>query len=167
MNIKLYQEYNKCIKSSVSFFAFSFKLPEYLLEEEFRNAYPKIEERFDPEKATIQAYANVVFKNIAINIYKSFKGACPDPTYDLEEYNRYINQEQQIIFKSAIDSMSDASRLIVDWILTDKAPKQETKKYAVKEKIHIKNWLIEKGWHPKKVDGCFSEIKQMLQEVAV
>ena len=167
MNTKLYQEYHKHLKSSVGFFAFSFNLPEYLLEEEFRNAYSRIEKQFDPEKATIQTYANAIFKNIAINLCKSFKDVSPDPEYDLEEYDRYINQEQQIIFKSAIDSMSDASRLIVDWILTNKTPKQETKKYAVKEKIHIKNWLIEKGWHPKKVDGCFSEIKQMLQEVAV
>ena len=166
MNTELYQEYNEYIDDSLGFLSLSFNLPEHLLEEEFRNAYPRIEKSFDPEKAGIKAYANKIFKHTAIDIAKSFKGNHPDPEFDIAEYDRYINQERQVIFKDAIDRMSETSRKLVDWILAENIPAQEAGVHNKKEKTHIKEILIQKGWKIKTITECFAEIQQTLQEVA-
>ena len=163
MNAELYSEYCAYVSKAVPKIAYSYKVPEYLLEEYCMDAFPAFEKNFDLSKACLKTYAIRIFKNIAIDMAKK----APVEEFNEAEYAAYISQEHQVILSDAIQCLSDASKWIVDSVLTGQAPIKKVKRHGGMEKTHIKKWLITKGWTMKKINKCFSEIGQMLKEVAV
>ena len=163
MNGELYSKYCAYVSKAIPKIAFHFQLPEYLLEEYCMDAFTAFEKNWNQEKSCLSTYAGTIFKNIAIDLAKKQ----PLEEFNEAEYAEYISQERQVILSDAIQCLSDASKWIVDCVLTGEAPIKRVKRHGGMEKTHIKKWLITKGWTIKKIDKCFSEISQMLNEVAV
>ena len=163
MNASLYHEYCEYVSKSVPKIAYAYKVPEYLLEECCMDAFQKFAKNWNQEKSCLSTYAGTIFRNIAIDLAKKQ----PVEEFNEAEYAAYINQERQCMLSDAIQCLSDASKWIVDCVLTGEAPIKKVKRHGGMEKTHIKKWLIAKGWSMKQIDNCFSEISQMLKEVAV
>ena len=161
MNAKLYQEYVRCMNKALPKIAYSFSVPEYLLEEYCMNAYPQFEKNWDGSKSCLATYAGRIFRNIAIDMTK----AAQPVEFNEAEYCQYISQERTSILASAIESLSESSKMIVNSVLTGSAPIKQVRRHGGKEKIRIKEWLISKGWTAKKIESCFTEIGRMLKEV--
>lgn len=158
MNAELYTEYCKHMDRSIGKIASQFQIPIYALEESILDAFQGFASCFDPNKGSVQSYCNRCFWNAAIDLYNR-----SIPIQDTEEEQpKYINQERQVFLADMISNLSDASRFIVNSVLSGTVPIKKVKRHGGKEKVTIKKWLLTKGWKQRQIKDCFEEIQTAL-----